>query len=163
LDFGGQFRARLEVKDYIDTPGQAGQVAFRKDHGDANNTYLLLREKIHAGYNDNWFGVFLEGEESSSTGDKRNPNLESDQFDLHQGYVNLGNLREFPVTLKVGRRELSYGDERLVGAFDWNNIGRSFDAIKARYTPATNWWGDVGPAAQPNTENSSHQYIPRDA
>ena len=36
----------LEVKDYIDTPGQAGQVAFRRTGGDANNTYLLLRKEF---------------------------------------------------------------------------------------------------------------------
>lgn len=152
-DFGGQFRARLESKDFIDTPGQAGQVGFRHEHGDANNTYLLLRQKIHAGYNDPWFNIFLEGEESSSTGDKRNPNLESDQFDLHQGFVSLGNAKEFPLTVKAGRQELAYGDERLVGAYDWNNIGRSFDAVKVRYSVASNSWVDafVG-----------HVVIPRD-
>ncbi len=138
-DLGGQFRARLEVKDYFATPGQAGQVDFRKSHGDANNTYLLLRQKVHAGYNDDWFNVFLEGEESSSTGDKRNPNLESDQFDLHQGFVTLGNLQHFPLLAKVGRQEMSYGDERLIGAFDWNNIGRSFDGIKLRYATGGSW------------------------
>ena len=152
-DIGGQFRARLEVKDYFATPGQAGQVDFRKTHGDANNTYLLLRQKVHAGYNDDWFNVFLEGEESSSTGDKRNPNLESDQFDLHQGYVTLGNLQEFPLQAKVGRQELIYGDERLIGAFDWNNIGRSFDAVKARYLIGTNSWVDAF---------TSHVVIPKD-
>jgi hypothetical protein len=152
-DLGGQFRARLEVKDYFDTPGQAGQVAFRKDGGDANNTYLLLRQKIHLGYNDTWFNIFLEGEESSSTGDKRNPNVESDQFDLHQGYVTLGNLKEFPIQAKVGRQELAYGDERLIGAFDWNNIGRTFDAIKLHYTPTAGTWVDAF---------ASHVVIPKD-
>ncbi len=142
-DIGGQFRARLEVKDFIDTPGQAGQVAFRHDHGDANNTYLLLRQKIHVGYTEDWFNIFVEGEESSSTGDKRNPNLESDQFDLHQGYVTLGNPQKFPLVAKVGRQELSYGDERLIGAFDWNNIGRTFDAIKLRYNVTPNSWVDA--------------------
>jgi hypothetical protein len=152
-DFGGQFRARLEVKDYIDTPGQAGQVAFRRIHGDANNTYLLIRQKVHAGYNNPWFNVFLEGQESSSTGDKRNPNLESDLFDLHQGYVALGNPNEFPLTAKVGRQEMAYGDERLIGAFDWNNIGRTFDAVKARYNVTVNSWVDAF---------TSHVVIPKD-
>ena len=151
-DLGGQFRARLEVKDYIDTPGQAEQVAFRRTGGDANNTYLLLRQRIHLGYNESWFNVFLEGQESSSTGDKRNPNLESDQFDLHQGYVTLGNLQEFPLQAKVGRQELSYGDERLIGPFDWNNIGRSFDAIKLHYA-ANHTWVDAF---------TSHVVIPKD-
>jgi len=45
----------------------------------------------------------------------------------------IGNHKEFPVSLKVGRQELSYGEERLVGAFAWNNIGRVFDAVKVRW------------------------------
>ena len=58
---------------------------------------------------------------------------EADALDLHQAYVMVGNHKEFPVSLKVGRQELSYGEERLVGAFAWNNIGRSFDAAKVRW------------------------------
>ncbi len=141
-DLGGQFRARLEIKNYFATPGQPGQVDFRKNGGDANNTYLLLRQRVHAGYSNDWFAVFAEGQESSSTGDKRNPNLESDLFDLHQAYLNLGNPEKFPLVGKVGRQELAYGDERLIGAFDWNNIGRVFDAVRLRYQDE-NFWLDA--------------------
>ena len=45
----------------------------------------------------------------------------------------MGNHKEFPVSLKIGRQELSYGDERLVGAFAWNNIGRVFDSARVRW------------------------------
>jgi hypothetical protein len=34
---------------------------------------------------------------------------------------------------------LIYGDERLIGAFDWDNIGRSFDAVKLRYEQDAFW------------------------
>src|SRR6185295_11046498 len=54
-------------------------------------------------------------------------------------FVTVGNHKEFPLSLKVGRQELSYGDERLVGAFAWNNIGRVFDAAKVRWQNA--WFG----------------------
>ena len=36
-------------------------------------------------------------------------------------------------SFRAGRQELSYGDERLVGAFGWDNLGRSFDAARLRY------------------------------
>ena len=39
-----------------------------------------------------------------------------DTVDLRQAWVELGNPKNFPLTLKVGRQVLSYGDERLVGA-----------------------------------------------
>jgi hypothetical protein len=138
-DLGGAFRARLEHKEYFFTPGQAGQVDFRKNNGDSDNTYLLLRERVHAGYHSEWIGAFAEAQDSSSTGDKRNPNLESDQFDLRQGFITLGNAEKFPLTAKIGRQELIYGDERLIGAADWNNIGRVFDAAKLRYAVSGLW------------------------
>lgn len=65
-----------------------------------------------------------------------------DSFDLRQGYVEIGNAKEFPLTLKIGRQILSYADERLVGSFDWNNIGRTFDAVKLRWEEKA-WWLDA--------------------
>ena len=60
-------------------------------------------------------------------------------LDFHQAFVTSGNHKEFPFSLKVGRQELSYGEERLVGAFGWNNIGRVFDAAKVRWQ--NEWFG----------------------
>ena len=65
-----------------------------------------------------------------------------DTFDLRQGYIEIGDPKAFPLTLKAGRQILSYGDERLIGAFDWNNIGRTFDAVKLRWEEKT-WWVDA--------------------
>ena len=52
---------------------------------------------------------------------------------LYQGYVTIGNLKEFPLSLKVGRQELAYGEERLVGTADWINNSRVFDGAKVRW------------------------------
>ena len=104
-DIGGQFRAREEHKEYFAAAGQAGAVDFRKVGGDPDNTYLLLRERVHLGYQPcPWFAAFVEGQGSSSTGDDRNPNTESDgPFDLRQAYVRLGDAKAFPLTAKAGR------------------------------------------------------------
>lgn len=50
--------------------------------------------------------------------------------------MRIGDAKTFPLTAKVGRQESSYGDERLVGDFDWSNLGRVFDAAKLRYETA---------------------------
>src|SRR5579859_6412665 len=60
-DFGGQFRARLEHKEYMAAPGQAGSVDFRENGREPYNTYLLIRQRLHIGYNADWAGIFLEG------------------------------------------------------------------------------------------------------
>jgi hypothetical protein len=148
-DFGGNVRLRYEVKEGFAIPGVPGSLDFR-DHGaDVDNEYFLSRIRFHAGYTDKWWSAYAEGRSSIAVDDDRfayanNPAIpgtsayeghgpESDRIDLHQAYVTIGNHKEFPLSLKVGRQELSYGEERLVGAFAWNNIGRVFDAVKLRW------------------------------
>lgn len=154
-DFGGSVRARAEVKDGFGIPGVAGSLDFRDQGADVDNEYFIERIRYRAGYTDKWWSAMVEGRSSFAQGDQRfaypnNPAVpgtvtrdrlgpESDTVDLHQAYITLGNHKEFPLSLKVGRQEMNYGEERLVGAFAWNNIGRVFDAAKLRWQ--TEWFG----------------------
>lgn len=138
-DLGAQTRLRYEIRDNFGIAGSPGSMDFR-DHGaDVDNAYLLYRIRPRVGYTDEWFSALIEGRHSGSTSDDRNPNLESDSMDLHQAYIAVGNHKEFPLSIKIGRQELSYGDERLIGSFGWNNIGRVFDAAKLRWQNP--WFG----------------------
>lgn len=138
-DIGGQARARYDMKQNFGTPGVAGTMDFRDKGGNPHNDYLLLREKVHIGYAQPWFGFYVEGRDSSVSGDERDPNPDADSFDLQQGYLKLGNAKKFPITLQAGRQELSYGDERLIGPADWLNIPRTFDAVKLRAEGSMGW------------------------
>ncbi len=148
-DIGGQVRARFEAKEGMAIQGQAGSLDFR-DHGAAvNNEYWLTRSRFHVGYNDQWWSVYGEAQASTANSDLRyayanNPPVagttkklgygpEADTLDLHQAFITLGNPKEFPLTVKAGRQELVYGEERLIGPSGWNNIARSFDAAKVRW------------------------------
>ena len=136
-DLGGQVRARYEVKE---DGGSFPNRDFRKSGVDNDNSYLLFREKVHVGYTPaSWFTAYAEGRDSSTAGDDRKPSPESDQFDLHQAFVRLGDAQQFPLTAKVGRQELIYGDERLIGNGDWGNIPRSFEAAKLRFENPSLW------------------------
>jgi hypothetical protein len=138
-DIGGQLRARFEAKSGFAVPG-AGATAVDFSGLTPDNNYWLLREKLHVGWRPvSWLNLFGEARDSSSWNDKRTPEPEEDAIDLHQGFVVLGDAKSFPVTAKVGRQELSYGDERLIGAFDWSNVGRVFDAAKLRFENDTFW------------------------
>jgi hypothetical protein len=148
-DFSGSMRLRGEAKEGFAVPGRPGSVDFRERGADVNNEYLLGKLRIQAGYTESWWSVFVQGRSSFAVNDDRfayanNPAVpgtvkrrgegpESDTIDLQQAYVTVGNPKESPVTLKLGRQELIYGEERLVGAFGWNNIGRVFDAAKLRW------------------------------
>jgi hypothetical protein len=146
---------RYEVKEGFAIPGILGSVDFR-DHGaDVSNDYFLSRLRLHAGFSESWWGAYVEGRSSMVAGDerfaytnsppfvpgtvtRRGSGPEADAIDLNQAYFVVGNP-SFPLSLKVGRQELSYGEERLVGVNPWNNIGRTFDAVKAHWQ--SSWIG----------------------
>ncbi len=58
---------------------------------------------------------------------------DADQLDVHQAFLELDSLGGQPLALRLGRQELIYGNERLVGAVGWSNVGRSFDAARLRW------------------------------
>ncbi len=141
-NLGVQYRIRYEVKEGAGAANAGAGADFSAKPGvNLDNHYLLQKTLIRAGYTGKWFEVFTQARDSSSTGDRRpTPGIttgagpESDgPLDLHQAYLMVGNHKEFPVSLKVGRQELSYGEERIIGNFAWNNIGRVFDAAKVRW------------------------------
>ncbi len=147
-DLVGSARGRYEVKDGYGIPGVPGSLDFRNDGVDVRNEYWTERLRYRVGYHDTWWSALVEGRSSfaqsdqrwgyfsspapAGTANRKGDGPESDTVDLHQAYLTIGNAKEFPLTAKLGRQELSYGDERLVGAFGWNNIGRVFDAAKLR-------------------------------
>lgn len=54
----------------------------------------------------------------------------TNRFDLRMAYADFGNVGKGSLALRVGRQELAYGEERLVGAANWGNIARTFDGVK---------------------------------
>jgi hypothetical protein len=142
FDLGAQFRVRFVDQTYFAVPG-AGPTAvdFRANTPVSDNDFVLFRTRFWAGYSPtDWLTIFGEGQSSSSTGDQRQPNPQADgPADLYQAYVVLGGIKDLALSLKVGRQELVYGDERLVGCSDWDNVGRVFDGVKLRYEDSFGW------------------------
>jgi hypothetical protein len=54
-------------------------------------------------------------------------------FDVHQAYFSVSNLFDTDFSAKVGRQEINVGNQRLVGAVGWHNVGRTFDAARFGY------------------------------
>lgn len=102
--------------------------------------WLLQRFRLGLRYEpESWVRFYAQGQDTREFWGKREKvpfvvGAEGDDpFDLRQAFVELGNPAQFPLTLKVGRQELAYGDERLIGVSDWNNFNRTFDAVKIRW------------------------------
>lgn len=130
LIFDFQERLRFEIRDN-NFDFNNGVNALTDD------SWLLQRARLGMKITPNdWFSFYVQGQSSFEI-DSDRPNIPGvlgaegdDPIDLRQAYIKLGR-KDFNVT--IGRQLLSYGDERLVGGFDWNNIGRTFDAVKVHY------------------------------
>jgi len=75
--------------------------------------------------------VYIQIQDSRMLGDYTNT-LDNDMnFGLHQGFIKT-NFSD-NCYLQVGRFEVSYGRQRLIGTVGWHNVGRSFDGFRAGY------------------------------
>lgn len=120
---GGQLRLRPEHRNRLKPDAMGGTSdAFFGQRARANVTVSTERLRAFVEVQDarNW------GTEVSTVSNDRN-------MDLHQAYLDLPDLAHSGVSLTVGRQELAYGDERLLGAADWLTAARSFDGAVVRY------------------------------
>ena len=141
-DIGANYRSRFEQKNGGGFTDAGSNWDFSKRPvDDNNNSYLLSRLMPRVAFTGRRLAFTVEGRMSSSLGDERfnatapgQALAENDAgVDVHQAFVFIGNHKEFPLSLKIGRQELVYGDQRLVGHFRWNNNARTFDAVKLRW------------------------------
>lgn len=79
-----------------------------------------------------WFHAFVQARDSEVIGanPKNVTTSMKDVFDLSQAYVEFRDGENGWFSLKAGRQELFFGDERLIGRSDWSNASRSFDAVR---------------------------------
>ncbi len=123
LTLGTELRLRLE---------RPTGIAFTAGE---NDTYLLTRTRLQIGIEPkSWIRFFAEGQDSRVSDQTKLPGRPNfhNPFDLRQAYASLGG-KDGPFELRVGRQELTFGAERLVGINHWNNFPRTFDAVKAQF------------------------------
>ncbi len=117
---------------------------YRNNHdfndATANSSdFTLLRTRVNIGIEaTDDVKAFIQLQDSRIYGAEQNEAANAQNLDLRQGYVDVTEFASLPVTLRVGRQTLVYGDQRLIGAFDWNNVGRAFDGAKAKIRLADN-------------------------
>ena len=124
VEIGGQVRSRLEFRD----PAAGGE--------DDSFTSMRVRAQLQSSLDRHvrlfiqWQDVRLWGEELNTLGDFR-----ADSFDLHQGYADFGAISGRPLSVRLGRQEISLGGQRLFGAVGWTQQGRAFDGVRVTAAP----------------------------
>lgn len=120
LTIGGEIRERYEFRDDADFNPQA----------DDTLGFVGSRIRFNIGYDiapDLYF--FLQMQDSRLFGSESATASNEGNLDLHQGFLTVKNLAG-PLTAVLGRQEMAFGDQRLIGGFGWSHIGRSFDGLR---------------------------------
>ena len=115
----GEFRERMEgVDGFGFTPAR-------------DDLYWLSRLRLNAAVTASTFLSFQAQVQDARVADKTvGPNNAAPfhgTIDLRLGFADIGTPASH-VSARVGRQELAYGDQRLLGHLAWTNTARSFDA-----------------------------------
>lgn len=135
LSLGGEFRYRLEAET---------NKAFGGTEP-AQDTFNLFRYMLHADVKyRKLFRVFVQGVAAFDEDRDLGPRgIDENRWDVHQLFFDVRVLGEdLPLTLRVGRQELQYGNQRLVSPLDWAMVRRRFDAVKL-FASGETWDVDV--------------------
>jgi len=147
VSFGGQYLLRTEWRDNLGFIDASDEDALSECGESCPNqeTFYAQRVRLWGIANptdDTTVKITLQdtrlwgGEMAPAGGPSLTDNSEdagANDTDLHEAYLQINNFFGTPVAIKMGRQELAYGDERLVGSFGWSANGRSFDAVKFMY------------------------------
>ena len=126
LSIGGEIREQLRMFQHVNF----GDV----DSGvNDNDVYLLQRYLLHA---DLHLGRHLRffGQLNSNHATAKNTvaRIDKDLVGVLQAFADINTYGRIPMRLRIGRQELSYGVERMLGTRDGANVRQSFDGL--RYT-----------------------------
>lgn len=121
IRFSGEYRARFENQE---------NMRWRPFNSDR---YLLSRLRLGVTLKPvDWLSFTGQAQDGRVFFAKRSPQQPpyQDVMDLRMAYVQIGDTQKYPLQLRVGRQELTYGEERMLGVSNWGNLGRTFNAVK---------------------------------
>lgn len=136
FEIGGSARVRAEfrdnsdfnntTKDYLDFVGSRFRLDFKMR---ANERAFVF---VQPQFTKFWGAPELTPNSATTNSSNNTSGATNDTpIDVHQAFISYAQTDR--LSYIVGRRELNYGDELLVGGVGWSNTGRSFDLLQANF------------------------------
>lgn len=147
VTLGGSIRTRAEYANgYYSFPGDVtlpgfnpptipvgGAATGTRPKSSIDDDYVLNQTRLWADADVNeHLRIFIQLQDSRAFGVEGTTvgfatDGANNRIDIHQGYFDLKNLFDLPLTVRVGRQEIIWGDHRVIGNLVWSNQGRVFD------------------------------------
>ncbi len=122
LNVSVEFRHRYEMRDNFDF----------NDAVDDHDGFHLFRTRVNVDWTPgNVFRACLQIQDARLwESDFVVQTAFEDDVDIRQAFVEFRDLADGHLSFRMGRQELSYGEQRFIGGFNWSNVARTFDALK---------------------------------
>lgn len=152
--FTGQIRERTEARGGQGTLLKEGQrgALFNTQRTRLNVGFTGYRYKVYASLQD----VRVWGQDASTT--NRTTTDANDGIMLHEawGEIMLNDTISSiqNLSLKIGRQEISYDDQKVLGSLDWLQQARRHDAIVLKFANK-GWVADFGVAFNQRSEQAT--------
>ncbi len=127
-------------KKPVFTPGlqiwTRGQGRINRDLGADRHSQdiaeILLQTRLQARVAWEPLTAMVQFQDSRVWGFETSPGSNEANTDLHQGYLEIGGSSgaKYSGWIRLGRQEIRYGNQRLLGAPGWSLTAQSFDALR---------------------------------
>lgn len=123
----GELRPRFEYRHGYQTIADTLQKSAQ---------FMQQRTRLNFGYKAEKYKVYLSLQDVRVWGSQsQQATFDVNTFGLHEAYAEYAFTKK--ITMKLGRQEISYDDQRIMGAVDWAQQGRTHDAFVLKYTDST--------------------------
>lgn len=123
LAIGAQYFGRGELRDNADLTTSHRDFSLGLDQRARLSVRASAKERV---------GLLLELQDVRAWGSEPNTVTVTPNTGLHQGFLDVRAAKWLDV--RIGRQELSYGEDRLIGNLDWAQTARAFDGVFLRVT-----------------------------
>lgn len=117
----GQLRPRAEYRNGALTPIGEGEKA---------SSFISNRARLSLGYQNDFLKMGFSAQDVSVWGERPQIDAKPQTTGINEAWAELHNNGYFA---KIGRQQLAYDDDRILGTLDWNQAGRFHDAVTLGY------------------------------
>ncbi|MCK6649604.1 MAG: alginate export family protein, partial [Bacteroidia bacterium] len=123
----GEIRPRFEYRHGFGTPADSLQKSAQ---------FMQQRTRLNFGYKSEKVKVGIVVQDIRVWGSQAQLNsYDVNTYGIHEAWAEYNFTKK--ISMKLGRQEISYDDQRIMGAVDWAQQGRSHDAFLLKYTDST--------------------------
>ncbi len=122
----GEFRPRFEYRHGYQTMADSGASA---------GVFINQRTRLNIGYTFQKLKTYISIQDVRTWGSQSQQNTTDGLMSIHEAWAEYNFTKMFSV--KAGRMEVVYDDQRMFGNSDWTQQGRSQDMLLLKFNDST--------------------------